>query len=204
MDTQVPRFGQFLSRVLNANGPAMLDVLPAMVPVLPMDTDRADLLACRDEFLFSSFDEGVASAAQFPTVWLGTSDSSILVLEQFTVQSSIAQRIRISTTPNFPGAMNTAAQVLFDDTRLLAARFSGRHLFTSEAILTVPPALRMKVNLAAGVPQTYSCRLVLTGFRKDGTGSAFRIQGETAGVTSDLFVSARGYGRNIENSETFG
>lgn len=194
--SQNGRFAALLKFMTGAKGAGMLDVLQLVSPSIELTTDRPDLLAFKGEFLYSTLSTGTAAAAQFPTVWLGTRDTAIMVVEQIILQSATAQKVRAKmVTTAMPGA---PANVEFDDKRVLGGRFSGLHVFSSEAALTANPN-RFQVSLTANVPLILPVKYIVTGQRVDGTAANLQIQGETA--LTDLVVMSRGYGRTLEQSE---
>lgn len=196
--SQAARFATCVKAIFNGKGSSLLNVLPFVAPSFELTSDRPCLLALRGEWLWSLALSGTAAAAQFPTIWFGTGDTSIMVIEQLIIQSSTAQAVRIEATalamPGVPAGVN------FDDKRVNGGRFKGQGVFESN----VGPVFaldRLEVNLAANVPFVFPCRYIAQGQRKDrSTPGHFRVQGQTA--ATNLIVSARGYGRQVEDSES--
>lgn len=185
------RFTDALQRLLSLRESTALDVLPDVMPVLPLiDAADPEVYRLRGCKLVSGGIDVTAAAAQFPTAYFGvpaSNTNTLLVLRRFIVSVPVAQEV---TFVNGVAPGGGISGLLSDDRRETSTTIQTQRASVSE-VASFGGARRLL--LPAGVPFVFDYPVVLD------TGEWLAVQGQTA--ASRLVVIAMGYERTVQPAE---
>lgn len=185
------RFADFVARVTGLRESTALELIPDLMPVLPVvNPEHADLHLARGERPVSFAFDVTSAAAQFPTWWIGNPAASgcLLTLEHMVIAVGNPQEVRWGAGLGaLPGAPTSAAvddeRVRNTATPMLRVTESAAAVIQGRAIL-----------FAAGVDsKTFDLQHVIP------PGGFFTVQGQLA--NSRLVGYVQGFDRPVGQGE---